>query len=152
MKRHKTPYPGVLYQEANRIGAKGLERIYYIVSRQGGKVFEEKAGRQFPGEVTISQIAPHHIDLILKRGGRQFQQVLIIRKLLPPRARIQAPNSTNRSAMWLPVNPPALADKIFFLCQFRVWFYSDNPQGKPGAVISRDGRKQNKPHEEVYCG
>jgi hypothetical protein len=83
MKRHKTPYPGVLYQEANRIGAKGLERIYYIVFRQGGKVFEEKAGRQFPGEVTISQIAPHHIDLILKRGGRQFQQVLIIRKLLP---------------------------------------------------------------------
>ena len=40
-------FPGVFYLEAERIGGKGLERVYYIVFKQEGKVFEEKAGRQF---------------------------------------------------------------------------------------------------------
>ena len=43
MKRHKTTYPGVFYREAKRIGGNGLERVYYIVFKQGGKVFEEYA-------------------------------------------------------------------------------------------------------------
>ena len=47
MKRHKTTYPGRFYREAETIGGKGLERIYYIVFKQGSKVFEEKVGRQY---------------------------------------------------------------------------------------------------------
>ncbi|MBU4447123.1 MAG: site-specific integrase, partial [Proteobacteria bacterium] len=52
MKRHKTNYPGVFYREVNRIGGKGLERVYYIVFKQGGKVFEEKVGRQYSDDMT----------------------------------------------------------------------------------------------------
>src|SRR5208282_3320964 len=52
MKRHKTTYPGVFYREAERIGGKGLERVYYIVFKKGGKVHEEKVGRQFADDIT----------------------------------------------------------------------------------------------------
>ena len=57
MKRHKTDYPGVFYREAERIGGKGLERVYYIVFKQDGKVFEEKAGRQFKDNMTPARAA-----------------------------------------------------------------------------------------------
>ena len=52
VKRPKTTYPGVLYREAERIGGNGLERVYYIVFKPGGKVFEEKVGRQFSDNMT----------------------------------------------------------------------------------------------------
>jgi integrase len=57
MKRHKTTYPGIFYREAERIGGKGLERVYYIVFKQGGKVFEEKVGRQFKDDMTPARAA-----------------------------------------------------------------------------------------------
>ena len=57
MKRHKTTYPGVFYREVVRIGGKGLERVYYIVFKQDGKVFEEKAGRQFKDNMTPARAA-----------------------------------------------------------------------------------------------
>jgi hypothetical protein len=57
MKRHKTDYPGVFYREAERIGGKGLERVYYIVFKLDGKVFEEKAGRQFKDNMTPARAA-----------------------------------------------------------------------------------------------
>ena len=34
MKRHKTKYPGVFYREGQRIGGKGLEKIYYIILKK----------------------------------------------------------------------------------------------------------------------
>jgi integrase len=52
MKRHKTKYPGVFYREAERIGGKGPERVYYIVFKKAGKVHEEKAGRQYADDMT----------------------------------------------------------------------------------------------------
>jgi hypothetical protein len=42
----------VFYREAERIGGNGLERVYYIAFKQGGKVFEEKVGRQFKDDMT----------------------------------------------------------------------------------------------------
>ena len=57
MKRHKTTYPGVFYREAERIGGNGLERVYYIVFKQGGKVFEEKVGRQYSDDMTPARAA-----------------------------------------------------------------------------------------------
>jgi integrase len=52
MKRHKTNYPGVFYREAERIGGNGLERVYYIVFKKAGKVYEEKVGRQYADDMT----------------------------------------------------------------------------------------------------
>jgi integrase len=56
-KRIKTNYPGVFYREAKRIGGKGLERVYYIVFKKDGKVFEEKVGRQYADALTPARAA-----------------------------------------------------------------------------------------------
>ena len=72
MKRHKTTYPGIFYREAERIGGKGIERVYYIVFKQGGKVFEEKAGRQFKDDMTPARAARIRGERI--EGKRQSRQ------------------------------------------------------------------------------
>lgn len=56
-KRIKTKYPGVFYREAQRIGGKGLEKVYYIVFKKNGKVIEEKAGRQHADAMTPAKAA-----------------------------------------------------------------------------------------------
>lgn len=56
-KRIKTTYPGVFYREAQRIGSKGIEKIYYIVFKKNGKVFEEKVGRQYVDNMTPAKAA-----------------------------------------------------------------------------------------------
>lgn len=57
MKRHKTTYPGVFYREAERIGAKGLEKVYYILFKKDGKLHEEKVGRQYADDITPARAA-----------------------------------------------------------------------------------------------
>ena len=57
MKRHKTSYPGVYYRKARRLGGPGNERVYYIVFKKGGKVFEKKVGRQFEDGMTPARAA-----------------------------------------------------------------------------------------------
>ena len=57
MKRFKTEYPGVFYREANRIGGKGKEKVFYIVFKKEGKVHEEKAGRQYADRMTEGKAA-----------------------------------------------------------------------------------------------
>jgi len=57
MKRHKTTYPGVFYREAERIGGRGLEKVFYIVFKKDGKVIEEKVGRQFADDMTPARAA-----------------------------------------------------------------------------------------------
>jgi integrase len=72
MKRCKTDYPGIFYREARRIGGKGLERVYYIVFKQGGKVFEEKVGRQYADDMTAARAARIRGERI--EGKRQSRQ------------------------------------------------------------------------------
>jgi len=55
MKRHKTEYKGVYFREAERIGGKGIEKVFYIVFKKNGKVFEEKVGRQYADNVTAAK-------------------------------------------------------------------------------------------------
>ena len=57
MKRQKTTYPGVFFRNAKRIGAQGLEKVYYIVFKKNGKVYEEKAGRQYADDMTPARAA-----------------------------------------------------------------------------------------------
>jgi integrase len=72
MKRHKTTYPGVFYREAERIGGKGLERVYYIVFKKGGKVFEEKVGRHYADDMTPARAARIRAERI--EGKRQSRK------------------------------------------------------------------------------
>jgi integrase len=57
MKRHKTSYPGVFYREVERLGGSGKEKVFYIVFKKGGKVHEEKVGRQFADDMTPARAA-----------------------------------------------------------------------------------------------
>jgi hypothetical protein len=72
MKRCKTDYPGIFYREAKRIGGKGLERVYYNVFKQGGKVFEEKVGRQYSDDMTPARAARIRAERI--EGRRQSRK------------------------------------------------------------------------------
>lgn len=57
MKRHKTKYPGVFFREADRVGETGVERVFYIVFKKNGKVYEEKVGRQYSDDMTPARAA-----------------------------------------------------------------------------------------------
>ena len=72
MKRHKTTYPGIFYREAERIGGKGIEKVYYIVFKQGGKVYEEKVGRQFKDDMTPARASLIRAERI--EGRRQSRK------------------------------------------------------------------------------
>ena len=52
MKRQATNYPGVFFREAERLGGRGLERVYYIVFKKSGKAIEEKVGRHYADDMT----------------------------------------------------------------------------------------------------
>lgn len=66
-KRVKTNYPGVYYRVANRIGHSGEERVYYIVFKKDGKVFEEKVGRQYVDSMTPAKAAGIRADRVENR-------------------------------------------------------------------------------------
>jgi len=72
MKRFKTDYKGVYYREVDRIGGGGIERMYYIVFKKDGKVFEEKAGGQYRDNMTPARAARLRADRI--EGRRQSRQ------------------------------------------------------------------------------
>lgn len=72
MKRHKTTYPGVFYREAERIGGKGPERVYYILFKKDGKLLEEKVGRQFADDMTPARAARIRAERI--EGKRQSRK------------------------------------------------------------------------------
>lgn len=55
--RFKTKYPGVYYRNARRTGKTGTERVYYIVFKKEGRVFEEKVGRQYLDAMTPAEAA-----------------------------------------------------------------------------------------------
>lgn len=67
-KRKKTTYPGVFYRESKRIGSKGIEKVYYVVYKKKGKLYEEKAGRQYADDMTPARAA--HIRSELIEGKR----------------------------------------------------------------------------------
>ena len=78
MKRKKTPYPGIFFREARRIGGKGTEKVYYIVFKKDGKVHEEKVGRQFSDDMSPARAARIRSERI--EGKRLSRKELRIRK------------------------------------------------------------------------
>jgi len=72
MQRFKTDYPGIFYREADRIGGKGKEKVYYVVFKKDGKVYEEKVGRQYADDMTPAKAAMIRAGRI--EGRRQSRQ------------------------------------------------------------------------------
>lgn len=63
-KRIKTKYVGVYYREAQRIGAPGTEKVFYITYKKDGLKVEEKAGRQYANQMTPAKAAGYRSDRI----------------------------------------------------------------------------------------
>jgi len=57
-------YKGIFYREADRLGRKGTEKVFYVVYKKNGKVYEEKAGRQFADDMTPAKASGIRADLI----------------------------------------------------------------------------------------
>jgi integrase len=74
MKRYKTKYPGVFYRLVDRLGGPGQERMYYVVIKKGGKMVEEKAGRQYAHRMTDGKAARIRSELI--EGRRKSRKEL----------------------------------------------------------------------------
>ena len=55
-----------------RVGASGLERVYYIIFKKDGKLFEEKVGRQFSDDMTPARAARVRAERI--EGKRQSRK------------------------------------------------------------------------------
>lgn len=64
LKRHKTTYPGVYFIEGISSTTGKAERIYYVRYRKGGKLIEEKAGRQFQDRMTQGKASTIRTDRI----------------------------------------------------------------------------------------
>ncbi len=69
--RFKTEYPGVFYRNARRIGKTGTERVYYIIIKKEGRVFEEKVGRQYSDGMTPAEAAEIRAQVV---GGKRLPQ------------------------------------------------------------------------------
>ncbi|MFV0420813.1 tyrosine-type recombinase/integrase [Oleidesulfovibrio sp.] len=64
-KRFKTKYPGVFYRITQRIGVPNAEEhVFYIVFKKDGKVFEEKAGRQYADAMTAAKASRIRVERI----------------------------------------------------------------------------------------
>jgi len=71
-KRHKTEYPGVFYRMVNRRGKPGkMQKVFYIVFKQDGKVFEEKVGLQYEDAMTPAKSSRIRAQRIEKKGFPQ---------------------------------------------------------------------------------
>lgn len=74
-KRIKTNYPGVFYREAERIGGRGKEKVFYVVYKKNGKLCEEKAGRQYADDMTPARASHLRSELIEgKKVSRKEQK------------------------------------------------------------------------------
>ena len=62
MRRYKTTYPGVYYIQGS--GARGPEKIYYVMYRRKGKLVEEKVGRQYQNDMTPARAFKIRADRI----------------------------------------------------------------------------------------
>ncbi|OPY84921.1 MAG: Tyrosine recombinase XerD [Smithella sp. PtaU1.Bin162] len=74
MKRFKTQYPGVFYRETKRIGDSGTEKVFYIVFKKDGKIYEEKAGRQFVDDMSAPRAARIRGELIEGKRKSRLKQ------------------------------------------------------------------------------
>ncbi len=63
---------GVFYREAQRLGGKGTERIYYVMYKKDGKKIEVKAGRQFADNMTPAKA--ERLRAMLIEGRKQTPQ------------------------------------------------------------------------------
>lgn len=79
-KRFRTKHPGVHYIESNVPGTNKPDKIYYIMYRRGGKLIEEKAGRQSSDDMTPARAASKRFARIKGKELSNTQQRIAKKK------------------------------------------------------------------------
>lgn len=142
MKRHKTTYPGVFYREADRIGAKGKEKVYYIVFKKGGKVIEEKAGRQFVDDMTPAKAASIR--------GERIEGKRLSRKDIRGKAKAQKEAEANKwtvARLWneYKINNPNLKGYSTYESAYKLYISPNFGTKEPKDILPLDIKRiENK--------
>jgi integrase len=129
MKRHKTTYPGVFYREAERIGGKGSEKVFYIVFKKVGKVYEEKVGRQYADDMTPARAARIRAERI--EGKRQSRKEI---------RETAAEIKWTVDRLWQQYISDKLNTKVFSTDRYRYQKFIRSPLGEkePSAIAQID--------------
>lgn len=101
--RMKTAYTGVYYYEQPRAGGSGTEKVFYIVFKQAGKVFEEPAGRQYRDNMTAAKASRIRADRI--EGRREAPGVARERESAEKLAQANRPTIAKLWEWYLEANP-----------------------------------------------
>ncbi|MDQ7835335.1 MAG: site-specific integrase [Humidesulfovibrio sp.] len=101
--RMKTGYPGVYYYEQSRAGGSGTEKVFYIVFKQGGKVYEEPAGRQYRDNMTAAKASRIRADRI--EGRKEAPGAARERKNAEKVAQANRPTIARLWEWYLEANP-----------------------------------------------
>jgi len=96
MKRFKTEYRGVFYRKGERIGGRGIEKIFYIVFKKDGKLHEEKIGRQYVDDMTAAKASRIRSDRI--EGRRMSRKEIRVEERAKKEEAMK--NVWNLSALW----------------------------------------------------
>ncbi|MGA1842588.1 MAG: tyrosine-type recombinase/integrase [bacterium] len=128
-KRNETSYPGVFYREAQRLGGRGTEKVYYIVFKKSGKVYEEKVGRQFADNMTPARAAGIRAERI--EGKRKSPKEIRVEEEAKKQA-AKGRYTLNRLWEEYVINTPELRggkiDKGRFLKYIKPMFGDKEPQ------------------------
>lgn len=103
--RNKTDYRGVYYYVQPRIGGPGIEKVFYVVFKQAGKVHEEKAGRQFQDAMTAAKASRVRAALI--EGKRELARVRREREQGEKEAEASRPTLARLWSEYMAQRPPS---------------------------------------------
>ena len=133
--RHKTKYPGVYFIEGSAVGSKRTERIYYIRYRKYGKIFEEKAGRQFADDMTPARASRIRAEKIEgKRPSNQEKRAILDEE------KKAAKNSWTIERLWEEYieNNPTLKGKKTYKSQYKLYIEKEFGTKEPHALVPLD--------------
>ena len=119
LKRHPTQYKGVFYREVERIGLKGIERMYYIVFKKEGKLYEEKVGGQYRDNMTPARA--HRVRAAKIEGYEATKRAIKAE---------QAKTIWTIDRLWYEYIGPKPATKSFQTDRYRYQKYLQSPLGK----------------------
>jgi len=123
-RRYSTKYPGVFYREVQRLGGPGTEKVYYIIFKKDGVVYEEKVGRQYVDDMTPARAAGIRAERI---EGRRLSRKEI-RERLEKQRRLEASKWTI-DRLWLEYKKQNRHLKGLFIDENRYKNYLKEPFG-----------------------
>ena len=135
LQRHKTDYPGVYFVIGKAVVTGKPERIYYIRYRKGGKLIEEKAGRQFQNDMTPARASNLRGLKIAGKEPSNEERRLAEKK-------IKEAESNKRTIDWVwekyKSNNPKLKGLKTYKSQYNLWLKPSFSNKEPREILQLD--------------